>query len=411
MHEVDIQVRYPGDLEDTLVSCPGFLSTEVRQDGSVQPVTIHSYARLRASLYRIAAPIGHEMYTHKSHDRSHLLNQVKIIHEQLIDWKRTIPPELRLESFMGRCPQLHPDKVSQIFQVQALALRTSYDNIQLLLHRPVLSHVGRSRRPDHAKQSDLNQLERWTASEPASDFGMGRISKSQCWESAMRISQLIDYPDAWSTASKTPLGSHIGIHAFTAGVMLGIFALSNPCSDQAQQARRGIARIIRMPSIDGYQPPPVWLQCTKILEELLRLTLAEEIGILLSDGATSATIPSLPMTRSQSNQTSPLRTSARGRKSDARGRQHVEYISDHEDSALFANASRIENQHSGLEHHKFLPQSLNGFNTSLSPDGDFAGAFSSLQSGKYRLRRSQLQNGQASLGLLLTNIKSFLGKP
>ena len=145
MHEVDIQVRYPGDLGDTLVSCPGLLSTEIRQDGSVRPVTIHSYARLRASLYRIAAPIGHEMYTDKSHDRSHLLNQVKIIHEQLIDWKRNMPPELRLESFMGRCPQLHLDKVLQIFQVQALALRTSYDNIQLLLHRPVLSHVGRSR--------------------------------------------------------------------------------------------------------------------------------------------------------------------------------------------------------------------------------------------------------------------------
>ena len=242
---------------------------------------------------------------------------------------------------------------------------------------------------DHAKQFHLNQPERWTASEPALNFEMDRISKNQCWESAMRIPQLIDYPDAWRVASRTPLGSHIGVHAFTAGVMLGIFALSNPCSDQAQQARRGIAHIIRMPSIDGYQPPPVWPQCTKILEELLRLTLAEEMEILLSDGATSATIPSLPMKESQSNQTSPLRNSGPGRESGARGRQHVGNIPDNEDSALFANTPRVENQHSGLEHHDFLPESLNGFNISLNPDEDFDDAFLSLQSGKYRLRRSR----------------------
>ena len=75
-----------------------------------------------------------------------------------------------------------------------------------------------------------------------------------------------------------------GMIAFTSGVMLGIFALSNPLSVEATEAKRGIGRIISMPSTPGYKAA-LWAQSSRVLEGLLRLILEEEVKALVeADG-------------------------------------------------------------------------------------------------------------------------------
>ena len=74
---------------------------------------------------------------------------------------------------------------------------------------------------------------------------------------AFRFALLVEHLEVWKAASKTPPGSHIGVHASTGGFMLGNFALSNPLSSQAQEAKQGLARVPRMPLLSQRRDDPL----------------------------------------------------------------------------------------------------------------------------------------------------------
>lgn len=337
--------------------------------------------RLRGSLYRIAAPICRDMYARKDRARSDLISQVDEIHKQLIEWERTIPAELRLTSFPRYTPGQSSSKVSKIFQVQALALQISYDNIQLLLHRPMLSFLGRHSRSSRSKPHNTGTSEKSISSESAFDLEVAQTSKQQCWASAMRTSMLVENTEVWEAASKSPLGSHIGMLAFTAGVMLATFALSNPLSSQAQDAKHGIARIIRLPTLEGYSAPPIWPQSTRILETLLRLILAEEMKALLSGTS-----------RDNVNQTGPPALPDLGNKkrsSEVSSRlvqeyteQRFAYSGDNRPSTSSSYTNNNENALQGTVQYHPWAQMQVGSNTFPTPDGDFEDALLSLQTGE-----------------------------
>ena len=308
-----------------------------------------------------------------------LVQQVKDVHQRLLDWERTIPPELRLESFPKRMNDSGTDKISKIFRLQAFALQDSYDNIQLLLHRPLLSLVGRPRRVDHPSTHKEEGLGQSFASERELNTDVARTSKHQCWESAIRTSLLVEYSDVWEAASKSPLGAHIGIHAFTAGVMLGIFALSSPLSSQAQDAKHGIARIIRMPCIEGYKAP-IWPQSTKILEDLLKLILAEEMKALLSGSVTESTRQrGSSKLVGHNGSASHLNHYAGGTVSE----QHSTSTGINQFPAIRSYGQESASQPQQAVHGQEWSQPQSYQDAFLSPDSGFEDAFLSLQNGKY----------------------------
>jgi hypothetical protein len=391
----DIHVKFPLDMDDNSAKFPSFQSVELREDGSKQPVTVASYHRHKAALYLIAAPITRDMYSYGSKTKKDLVRRVKEIYDQLLDWERKLPPELRLKSHPPRKIDPERDQILQTFRLQAMALQVSYDNIQLLLHRPLLECVGRhysfnrsQTRPDSiATQNALK--------ESGSEADMARVSKNQCWQSAMRTSLISEeHPDILHVARKTPFGAHVGIHSFTAGVMLGIFALSNSLSNQAQEAKRGIARIIRMRSTSGYKAA-IWNQSAGILEELLRLILAEEMKKLVSsvhmgdDGSsmfTSSTGQSIQRFRSQlpngvdsevfshsitssgdntPAQVDPGNSSTPSFVRQVDGGTHVDQTVEMEQELEFPDFSLTDPD----------------LSTFMSPDGNFDNALSSLQQG------------------------------
>jgi hypothetical protein len=255
---------------------------ELRRDGTYQPVTIQSYHRHRAALYRIFAPVSRDMYGRGSRSSEDVAKRIRGVHQQLQDWQSNLPPELKLGSYGQQQQQqsdTNRDPIVQVFRLQALALQVTYDNVMILLHRPLLQYEGpqrspssvNTRRPDDTNSSAITDLEK-----------TARASRQHCWAAALRTSFMIEsVPDLLNAARPTPFGAYIGMNAFTSGVMLGIFALSNPISVEATEAKRGIGRIISMPSTPGYKAA-LWAQSSRVLEGLLRLILEEEVRALIA---------------------------------------------------------------------------------------------------------------------------------
>lgn len=213
-----------------------------------------------------------EIYFHNGRPVQHLIKRVQEINQQLLRWEESVPAELRLKTFSSLDQNTTPDLPARIFQLQALALQLSYNNIQLVLHRPLLVYNGVLSLGPHVSRPQPPDL--------STDFW--ESSKELCWTSARHISCVDEYPAILRLVRNFHAASHIGIQTFTAGVMLGIFALSKPFSAQAQEAKRSIGRLIKMPKHLGYRTT-ISDQTGRILERLLRLILAEELKMLTSD--------------------------------------------------------------------------------------------------------------------------------
>lgn len=224
------------------------------------------YQVYKAKLYQIATPLTRGMQPPKDQATNELIHEVQNVHQQLLKWEKSLPPKLRLESFEGTQFSHSKDSPLSTLNLQALALQVSYDNTQLLLHRPLVisRHLGKPI---------------GTAAEPT-DEGFILTSRRQCWSSAMRISYLVKHKAALEFANNTPMGAHIGIHIFTAGVMLAVFALLSPMSNQAQEAKQGLSRLLEILT-SNKSWNPVLSQSAAILKDLLRLIMEKELKVLV----------------------------------------------------------------------------------------------------------------------------------
>jgi hypothetical protein len=285
-----MHVQEPLDIDDNSIRCIGFQSMELRRDGTYQPVTVQSYHRHRATLYRIAAPVVRDMYSRGSRSTKEVAKKIREVHQRLQDWQSNLPPELKLRSFVQQRQQqsdLYRDPAVQVFRLQALALQVTYDNVMILLHRPLLQYELSQHSPSHTSTKNPdNGSNSATTTDPERT---AKASRQHCWAAALRTSFMIEsVPDLLNAARPTPFGAYIGMIAFTSGVMLGIFALSNPLSVEATEAKRGIGRIISMPSTPGYKAA-LWAQSSRVLEGLLRLILEEEVKALTSGNSRNKT--------------------------------------------------------------------------------------------------------------------------
>ncbi|OAL31205.1 hypothetical protein AYO22_01238 [Fonsecaea multimorphosa] len=272
------QVGLPQNIDDTSDRCPGFTSFENFEGEIPQEVTTLSYQRYKFRLYRIAEPIMGEIYFHDGRPVQDLIKKVQDINKQLLEWEKSVPPELNPKSFTSLSKGA-PDPLTRVFQLQALALQLSYDNIQLILHRPLLVYNG-----------VLSLGPRLSVPQPPDlSTGFWETSKELCWNSARRTSCVDEYLATLKPIHNYHATSYIGIQTFTAGVMLGIFALSKPFSAQAQEAKRSIGRLIKMPKLLGYRTT-ISDQTGLILQRLLRLILDEELKVLTSDDVAPAAV-------------------------------------------------------------------------------------------------------------------------
>jgi len=277
--ENDFEVRQPIDVDDCTATCPGFHSLEQRDDGKFWPVTIQSFQRYRAKLYIIVASITRNVYFERNRHIDDITKRVGELHRRLLDWERTIPPELKLESYVGLNLDAPENSLVRIFAVQAMSLQISYDNIQLFLFRPFLSHGKLSDINDSVSDGVLRSPASGQAGNQSADIVT--TAWNQCWVSAMRTSLMGQHLNIARLTRRSPPGVHTGISAFTAAVVLCLLALSNPLSARGQECKRGIARLIQVAS-KAELNAPIWMQMTQVLKDLMHVISTEETRVLVS---------------------------------------------------------------------------------------------------------------------------------
>ncbi|KIW67456.1 hypothetical protein PV04_06705 [Phialophora macrospora] len=294
----EIDVRIPQNVGDTTVQHPSFRSSATMPDGTVEPVTAFSYFKFKIKLYQISSPIIGDLYFHRSRSVSELAFKVYRIDKELSDFFSALPPELKLEDLFRN----RDEKVTartRPFMLQALALQIAYDNVQILLHRPLLSQDLRNYKT-HAELSDPDRVlyspdqSNITNSIQLSSQHVHQIllaSRDKCWESAIRSSKLGQYNQCLVSARDSHAAAFLGINLFTAGMVLCVVALSRPLSSEAQVAKQAVARIM---SLSRFLSGKALLsaQTTKILKDLVRLVGEKEIKAMLAESEMAQKPPS-----------------------------------------------------------------------------------------------------------------------
>ncbi|CAJ0552513.1 Ff.00g005910.m01.CDS01 [Fusarium sp. VM40] len=276
------------NLEDTAARHPAFNSTE-RVGESSYPVTTFSYQRYKFILYMIAARVMRDIYfENSSKSLASVSHTIRSISRDLESWFQSLPPELKhpgdnISEFVIQQDQDPVKSITvRIFRLQAMALQLAYDNIQILLHRPLLQLPLGLCSPPHAvhgmRSTDASNTKGKTANKSnpcAVDSATLAVSKAQCYKSAVRTACL--NASIIEEARHTHAASYIGIQLFTAGMVLSIVALSAPLSSEAQQAKRAIGRIVSTTASVGNKSL-LSTQSQQILRRLVRLVLEKEMN-------------------------------------------------------------------------------------------------------------------------------------
>lgn len=281
----DIEVKIPELIGDKTIQHPGFKSTATMPDGSIESVTTFSYLKYKVKFYQISSSIIGDLYFHRSTNVVGLAAKVSRIHEELVEFHNSLPPELRLEKL---CPT--PDTPvtpeTRPFILQALALQVAYDNVQILLHRPLLSQDLQDFKDNKTSEFSDDQLNLDTGVRPNAPYSRDvhqvlLSSRDHCWESAIRSSNLGRYQQCLRSARESHAAAFLGINLFTAGMVLCVIALSRPLSSQAQIAKQSVARIM---VLSRFLAGRVLLsaQTNRILKDLVRLIGDKEVDVILS---------------------------------------------------------------------------------------------------------------------------------
>jgi hypothetical protein len=268
----DISVTEPLDLDDNSTQSTEFHSVEIREDGSIKPVTTYSFHRYRTRLYRVAMRLNTRLQV----SQHEFEDETRDIYDELDKLRELLPAELCLDSYAKTSFVEDHDPAGRIFRLQALTLRILCEHIQLLLFRPFIAYDSDGDSPlTHGTTSTS-----YTEASPEAGIDMTTLARSRCFQSAMRIARVNQHDAILRMASKTPLVTHLGVLSFTSGAILGTLALLNPTSTHARECKMGLARIIKLPKICNFSNA-LWDQATETLKDVLRIICSEEVETLL----------------------------------------------------------------------------------------------------------------------------------
>jgi hypothetical protein len=242
-------------------------------------ICLSTYQCQLNQVYRIASPLLEDIYGMRTSYNvgvySQLPEMVAMTNQSLLEWQQHLPSYLSFDHVNDLTAYSSTEE--KLHSLQALSLQLTYDNIMIVLHRPLLA--------------DRRYVERSTAAaamSPNSQFSddVREIGFKRCLSSALRISNIQRKQNLFHLARTTHLVSFLGMNLFTASVVLFICALSDTLSDTAQEAKRSLKRTLQMQkALSNHASLP--MQCSKILEDLVELILKKEMEEMLRDHSTS----------------------------------------------------------------------------------------------------------------------------
>ncbi|GAB1209488.1 hypothetical protein APSETT445_008267 [Aspergillus pseudonomiae] len=249
------RVLEPQDLDD-ITTCPGITSYEVREDGSLRPVSSFSYNRYKAQLYSIMSAVMPGMR----------LKEIKDVYSRLSAWEAMIPPELRLDIHRNYEGEMQ-DKGPRVFTLQALTLQLAFDHNMLLLLRPFL-----------VSKRHLS-IQVFSQSEPNSSESPVTV-RDQMITSAIRISSIHQHRGIIRLVSNTTAAAQVCFQCFTAGVILAMLALSDISSPQVPKFKQALARLINILSLAG-SGTLLSKQSVEILTDTMHIISSQEVSALI----------------------------------------------------------------------------------------------------------------------------------
>ncbi|KAJ5405422.1 hypothetical protein N7465_006706 [Penicillium sp. CMV-2018d] len=257
----------PRDMEDTQAVHPLLSSLEYSATTHPARVTLGTYQRCKFELYTIASSIIGSIYNLDSPKSGDVRHQAAVINTKLVDWFERLPAELRLKNNS----EVHTNNLSsteldvyRLFELQALVLQLAYDNVQIILHRPFLRYTGRLIMGPNPRSPENRPT-----------------SFDQCKHCARRTCGILPrYAPVLLAAKNTHAVAYIAMQNFTAGVTLGMVALSDPGSAQSQDAKKGVANSILLQK-NLAESSIVPSQTVKVLEGLFHLIFQREMRAFL----------------------------------------------------------------------------------------------------------------------------------
>ncbi|KAJ5266473.1 fungal-specific transcription factor domain-containing protein [Penicillium angulare] len=196
-------------------------------------------------------------------------------------WRREIPGPLQLKDLDVSMTYSSADEMDQdigasgprfeahIYQLQALALELAYENARILVHRPLLAYKSISFGMREA-QDNHNQAQ-----------GPLSLALQSCRDAALKTSK-VEKTKIFSLATYTYSATFIGIHTFTAGVMLCILISNEPLGLHSPESKIGLRRLLGMQSkLKSQSNSTLATQGLAILERLARLVMEKELEEIL----------------------------------------------------------------------------------------------------------------------------------
>ncbi|RAK96496.1 fungal specific transcription factor domain-containing protein [Aspergillus ibericus CBS 121593] len=290
INDKDCNLSMPTDIYED----PSFGAT-----GSVhsEPICYSPYQRELNRLYLIVSPALETIFGSRTSRTSQELvgdtfvTLVKQATENLQEWRRSLPSHLVLD--LQYDFQMDGRQSSKAHVLQALALQLTYDNILIVLHRPLIA-----RQVDHLSTNKLSPggsevdptafLTPPLSSEtPSRSPFEGTLLKpqtasSEFWmKAAVRTSRVTELPVLAQLATDSHLVAFLAINLFNAAIVLAVMALSNPLSDTAQEVKRTMTRILRLQDVLGKRSA-LSKQSTHVLKKVITMLLRRESAAMLA---------------------------------------------------------------------------------------------------------------------------------
>jgi hypothetical protein len=246
--------------------------------GSEQ-ICLSVYQAQLSEAYRIASPVIASIYGIRTstdpHIRSPFPGMVAKASHRMCEWQNNLPHYLALDKIGDITPT--SSTAERMHKLQALSLQLTYDNLMITIHRPLLADQRASFNgfrecvQSQARTSEVPTELRFPKTNEDANF-------KQCLDSALRVSRVQSRPELVKLAAETHLVTFLGMNLFASSVVMSVCALSDPLSDTAQEAKRGITRTL---VVQKSLSTSFSMQSSVILEDIVQIILERETAEML----------------------------------------------------------------------------------------------------------------------------------
>lgn len=286
----DCNVEMPADVPEN----PDFVTPTAEPSDFI----IYSpYQRELNKLYLIASPALEIVFGSRTTGNSDQLSGdayyelAKEATQNLQRWSSHLPSHLSLDLEQDFTSQ--GELRSRAYALQSLSLQLTYDNILIVLHRPLLN-----RQVDYLStknQEGTSEHENSPVDHSSVGASITRSSlnfdglnskpqddSSRLWmNAAVRTSRVTELPVLAQLATDSHLVAFLAINLFNAAIVLAVMALSEPLSDMAQDIKRTITRILRLQDLLGKRSA-LSKQSTLVLRNVVILLLRRESAAIFA---------------------------------------------------------------------------------------------------------------------------------